>query len=76
MNQSSSNTPSSHAGYAIRAIRTAQLLSLRDLAGLSGTSYAYISQVERGLATPSKTWLRAVTDALGQNLAANTRASL
>lgn len=57
-------------GHAIRAIREEHELSLRELARLSGTNPTYLSQVERGLRTPSKRWLRDVTKALGEHMAA------
>jgi transcriptional regulator with XRE-family HTH domain len=49
-------------------MREAQNLSLRDLAEMSGTSYAYLSLVERGARTPTDRWLRAVTDALANHM--------
>lgn len=57
-----------HAGTAIRAMRKAQDLSLRDLAALAEVDYSMLSQVERGLKDPSPRWLKAVTDALGKHL--------
>lgn len=57
-----------HAGSAIRAMRKAQGLSLRELARMAEVEYAYLSQVERGLKEPSGRWLKAVTDALGRHL--------
>lgn len=41
-------------------------LSLRDLAHVSGTSAAYLSQVERGVRVPSDRWLQSVTKAIGE----------
>lgn len=58
-----------HAGSAIQTLRETQQLSLRQLAALAGTSHSYLSRVERGQRDPSERWLRAVTDALGKNLA-------
>lgn len=58
-----------HAGIAIRALRDAQGLGLRELARLAEVNPSMLSQVERGLKDPSPRWLRAVTDALGQHLA-------
>lgn len=49
-------------------MREAQDLTLRDLADLSGTSFAYLSLVERGKRTPTDRWLRAVTDALAKHM--------
>lgn len=58
-----------HAGHAIKAMRKAQGLSLRELARLAEVEPGYLSQVERGLKDPSPRWLKAVTDALGRYLA-------
>lgn len=57
------------AGTAIKAMRTAQGLTLRELARLADVEPGYLSLVERNLRTPSPRWLRSVTDALGRNLA-------
>lgn len=50
-------------------MREAQSLSLRKLAEMSGTSFSYLSRVERGLEEPTERWLRAVTEALGKHMA-------
>lgn len=52
-------------GYRVRARRQEQGLSLRDLAGRSGLSVSFLSQVERDLARPSISSLKQVADALG-----------
>ena len=57
-----------HAGTAIRELRKAQGLSLRELARLADVEPGYLSTVERGLRDPSPRWLKAVTDALGKHL--------
>jgi predicted transcriptional regulator len=57
-----------HPGSAIRAMREAQGLTLRDLADLSDASYSYLSLVERGERTPTDRWLRDVTDALAKHM--------
>lgn len=57
-----------HAGTAIRTVRKAQELSLRELARRAEVEPGYLSMVERGLREPSARWLKAVTDALGQHL--------
>ena len=49
-------------------MREAQGLTLRQLAEMSGTSHAYLSQVERGDKTASPRWMRAVLGALADNL--------
>ena len=58
------------AGHAIREMRKAQNLSLRELARLAEVEPGYLSQVERGLAEPSDRWLSSVTNALGRHLGA------
>lgn len=58
-----------HAGHAIREMRRAQKLSLRELARLADVEPGYLSQVERGLREPTARWLKSVTDALGKHLA-------
>ena len=55
-------------GHAVRVMRRAQGLTLRQLAERSGTSHSYLSQVERGDKVASPEWLRAVLDALTDNL--------
>ena len=57
-----------HAGTAIRAMREAQGLTLKQLADLSGTSFSYLSQVEREHRTPTERWLRAVERALARHI--------
>lgn len=57
-------------GAFIRAQRQFANLSLRELAGLTDLSNAYLSQVERGLHQPSVRVLKAVASAL--NLSAET----
>lgn len=57
-----------NAGTAIKAMRKAQKLGVRELARLAEVNPAMLSQVERGLKEPSPRWLKAVTDALGRNL--------
>jgi transcriptional regulator with XRE-family HTH domain len=56
-------------GY-IRVQRQLSDLSLRQLAGMTKVSNAYLSQVERGLHQPSLRVLRSIADAL--NLSADT----
>ena len=57
-----------NAGTAVRAMRKAQKLSIRQLAELAEVNATMLSQVERGLREPSPRWLKAVTDALGKRL--------
>lgn len=49
-------------------MRVAQGLSLRQLADRSGTSFAYLAQVERGEKAPTDRWLRPVLEALADSL--------
>ena len=58
------------SGHAVRVMRRAQGLTLRQLAERSGTSHSYLSQVERGDKVASLEWLRAVLYALTDNLTA------
>lgn len=58
----------SHAGTAIKAMRQAQGLSLRELARLAEVEPGYLSQVERGIRDPTARWMKSVTDALGKHL--------
>jgi transcriptional regulator with XRE-family HTH domain len=51
-------------GAYIRAQRQLADLSLRQLAGLSNVSNAYLSQIERGLHQPSLKVLRSIAGAL------------
>ncbi len=51
-------------GPYIRAQRQLADLSLRQLAGLSNVSNAYLSQIERGLHQPSLKVLRSIAGAL------------
>ena len=58
-------TPNSRPlGDLIREQRKLARLSLRDLAGMTRVSNAYLSQVERGIHEPSLRVLRAVAQAL------------
>ena len=57
-------------GAFIREQRMRADMSLRQLARLTRLSNAYLSQVERGLHTPSVRVLKAISDAL--NLSADT----
>jgi transcriptional regulator with XRE-family HTH domain len=57
-----------HPGSAIRAMREAQGLTLRQLADLSETSFSYLSLVEREKREPTDRWLRDVTDALAKHM--------
>jgi len=57
-------------GAFIRTQRQLANMSLRQMAGLSDVSNAYLSQIERGLHQPSVRVLRSLADAL--NLSAET----
>ncbi|WP_426959555.1 cupin domain-containing protein [Muricoccus radiodurans] len=52
-------------GAQLRALRKARGLSLQELAASASLSVGLISQVERGLSSPSVKTLRALADALG-----------
>lgn len=55
-------------GRRIHALRSAQGLSLRDLAQSSGLTASFLSQVERGLVNSSIESLRRITNSLGVTL--------
>ncbi len=52
-------------GGQIRALRKARGLSLQQLSAASGLSVGLISQIERGISSPSVRALRSLADALG-----------
>ncbi|MFG3228166.1 helix-turn-helix domain-containing protein [Kitasatospora sp. NPDC048194] len=52
-------------GTAIRALRTACNVSLRELALRTGRDRSHLSRVERGLAGASEETIRAIAAALG-----------
>ncbi|HKY58333.1 MAG TPA: helix-turn-helix transcriptional regulator [Aeromicrobium sp.] len=56
------------AGEALRVMREAQGLTLRQLASLADVNHAYLSQVERGLKEAHPRWMQAVKNALADNL--------
>lgn len=56
-------------GEYLREQRRRAALSLRDVAKLTGISDSYLSQVERGLYSPSATVLKAIADALNLSAA-------
>lgn len=57
------------ATAAIRPLRQALGLSLRQAADLAGTTAPYLLRVERGERVPSEKWLRNLTGALGRYMA-------
>lgn len=56
------------AGARLRALRTKHGLSLRKAAAAAGVSIAYLSLVERGLATPTVALLQRIAAAYGGTL--------
>jgi transcriptional regulator with XRE-family HTH domain len=57
-------------GKRIRAAREARGASLRSVAATAGVSESFLSQVERGVASPSVASLRAIAGALDTSIAA------
>ena len=57
-------------GRRIRGIREARGLSLRAAAHAAGMSESFLSQVERGVASPSVASLRGIAEALNGSIAA------
>ncbi|WP_204323984.1 helix-turn-helix domain-containing protein, partial [Stenotrophomonas maltophilia] len=56
-------------GARIRALRQAKGLSLDTVAGKAGLSIGFLSQIERGLSSPSLKALASLADALGLPIA-------
>lgn len=52
-------------GASVRELRLARQRTLQDLAGATGLSVGHLSQVERGISTPSVSALRAIAQGLG-----------
>jgi transcriptional regulator with XRE-family HTH domain len=65
------DTPASlsHIGRRLEALRRAQGLTLEQLAGDSGLSTGYLSQIENGSAVPSLTALQLIAAELGVDVA-------
>lgn len=56
-------------GMRIRSTREAQGRSLRSVADAAGVSESFLSQVERGVASPSVASLRGIAEALSESIA-------
>jgi transcriptional regulator with XRE-family HTH domain len=57
-------------GLSLRQLRKARGLSLMQLAAASGLSVGFVSQIERGLSSPSVRTLARLADALGVSMGA------
>lgn len=57
-------------GGRIRALREEQGMTLRSVAAAAAVSESFLSQVERGVASPSVATLRRIAEALGESVAA------
>jgi transcriptional regulator with XRE-family HTH domain len=57
-------------GVRIRQMRRARDITLREVASAAEVSESFVSQVERGVATPSMATLNRIAEALGTNLSA------
>ncbi|MGI9667847.1 MAG: helix-turn-helix domain-containing protein [Acidimicrobiia bacterium] len=57
-------TPQLDVGTFIKEQRERSALSIRKLADMTGVSNPYLSQIERGIRTPSAEILRSIGDAL------------
>ena len=55
-------------GQQIRDLRKARSMTLSDLASCTGLSISYVSQVERGVSSPSVIALHEISRALGVNV--------
>ena len=58
----------SDLGARIRMLREREGLSLRTVAEAAGVSESFLSQIERGVASPSVASLRRVAEALGESV--------
>jgi transcriptional regulator with XRE-family HTH domain len=56
-------------GARIRALRLARKATLRELAGRAGVTESFLSQVERGVASPSIATVQRIARALDQSIA-------
>src|SRR4051794_7202703 len=56
-------------GARIRALRLARGQTLRQLASSAGVTESFLSQVERGVASPSIASVQRIARALGQSIA-------
>jgi transcriptional regulator with XRE-family HTH domain len=56
-------------GARIRALRLARGQTLKELAGRAGVTESFLSQVERGVASPSIASVQRIARALGQSIA-------
>lgn len=70
LQKSSMETSLSHIGQRLQALRRAQGLTLEQLAGDSGFSAGYLSQIETGAAVPSLTALQLIAAELDVDVAA------
>jgi len=61
--------PDLELGARLRSLRTERTLTLRELARGAGVTESFLSQVERGVATPSIASLRRIARALGLAIA-------
>ncbi|MFC5337007.1 cupin domain-containing protein [Leucobacter denitrificans] len=57
-------------GSRLRALRKAKHMPLREVARLAEVSESFLSQIERGLTSPSISSLRRICVALGENMGA------
>jgi transcriptional regulator with XRE-family HTH domain len=63
------NTEETQLSRRIRSLRQAKGMSLRTMAGISGVSVSFLSQVERGTASPSIATLIRMARALDETVA-------
>jgi transcriptional regulator with XRE-family HTH domain len=64
------NDTEQELGGRIRTLRERRRLSLRTVAEAAGVSESFLSQIERGVASPSVASLRRVAGALGESVGA------
>jgi transcriptional regulator with XRE-family HTH domain len=74
MNPPDHGTPSTEVGKRLRVLREEKRISLRELGRLSGISVNALSQIERGLTSPSVSTLYRLVEGLGVPITAIFRA--
>lgn len=55
-------------GVALRAVRLAAGMTLRDVSRAANISYTYLSNVENGNVEPSAKWVHMVIEIMGQQI--------
>lgn len=62
-----------HTGVALRLLREAADMTIRELAAEAGVSGSYLSRAETGQVTPSAKWVHLIASAVGRHTADRRR---